>query len=114
MALLFGVRMALYLNSLMVLVPRWSAQTAAELTARYGCVFTVAPTPFLMDSVTHAEQHGSEQGDRMTPPDRTELLAKPALSEAERARNDTLFPKKKSLPPAPPRISCGVSSEVFR
>lgn len=60
-ALLFGVRMALCLNSLMVLVPRWSAQTAANLTARYGCVFTVAPTPFLMDSVTHAEQHGNEQ-----------------------------------------------------
>ena len=60
-ALLFGVRMALYLNSVMVLIPRWSAQTAAELTARYGCVFTVAPTPFLMDTVTHVEQYGAEQ-----------------------------------------------------
>ena len=60
-ALLFGVRMALYLNSGMVLIPRWSAETAAELVARYGCVFTVAPTPFLMDAVTHAEQHGDEQ-----------------------------------------------------
>lgn len=60
-ALLFGVRMALSLNSVMVLVPRWRVETAAELTARYGCVFTVAPTPFLMDTVVHAETYGVEQ-----------------------------------------------------
>lgn len=59
-ALLFGVRLALYLNSIMVLIPRWSAEVAAQLTARYGCVYTVAPTPFLADAVDHAEKFGSE------------------------------------------------------
>ena len=57
-ALLFGVRLALHLSAPMVLVSRWSAETAAELTARHRCVFTVAPTPFLMDVVDHAEKHG--------------------------------------------------------
>ncbi|MGI9334302.1 MAG: class I adenylate-forming enzyme family protein [Gammaproteobacteria bacterium] len=60
-ALLFGVRLALYIDSLMVLVPRWSAEIAAQLTARHGCVFTVAPTPYLMDAVGHAEKQGAEQ-----------------------------------------------------
>ena len=60
-ALLFGVRLALNLSALMVLVPRWSADTAASLVQRYGCVFTVAPTPFLLDTVTHAETHGGTQ-----------------------------------------------------
>ena len=60
-ALLFGVRLALHTNAVMVLVPRWSADTAADLVSRYRCVFTVAPTPFLMDAVTHAEAHGDEQ-----------------------------------------------------
>ena len=57
--LLFGVRMALYLNSIMVLIPRWSAATAAAALTLLviACVFTVAPTPFLMDTVTHAEQN---------------------------------------------------------
>lgn len=59
-ALLFGVRMSLLLSSLMVLVPRWSAAVAAELCERYQCGFTVAPTPFLMDVVEHAEQHGTK------------------------------------------------------
>jgi len=60
-ALLFGVRMSLYLNSTMVLVPRWSAQVGADLVERYGCTFTVAPTPYLMDAVTHAETSGNTQ-----------------------------------------------------
>ena len=58
-ALLFGVRMALRLGSAMVLVSRWRAETAVELIDRYGCVFTVAPTPFLVDIVTWAEQNGA-------------------------------------------------------
>ncbi|OED39335.1 hypothetical protein AB833_15480 [Chromatiales bacterium (ex Bugula neritina AB1)] len=59
-ALLFGVRMSLMLNSLMVLIPRWSVETAADLVSRYGCVYTVAPTPFLVDVVEHAETHGAD------------------------------------------------------
>jgi acyl-CoA synthetase (AMP-forming)/AMP-acid ligase II len=53
--------MSLYLNSTMVLVPRWSAQVGADLVERYGCTFTVAPTPYLMDAVTHAETSGNTQ-----------------------------------------------------
>ncbi|HIF69583.1 MAG TPA: hypothetical protein EYQ29_09820, partial [Candidatus Lambdaproteobacteria bacterium] len=60
-ALLFGVRMSLMLNSVMVLVTRWKAETAADLVERYQCVFTVAPTPFLVDTVAHAETHGIEK-----------------------------------------------------
>ena len=60
-ALLFGVRMSLMLNSVMVLIPRWKIETAAELVERYGCVYTVAPTPFLVDAVAHAETHGIEK-----------------------------------------------------
>ena len=60
-ALLFGVRMSLLLDSLMVLIPRWSAQTAADLVEKYGCVFTVAPTPYLVDTVVHAELNGTAQ-----------------------------------------------------
>ncbi|MEX3007697.1 class I adenylate-forming enzyme family protein [Hoeflea sp. TYP-13] len=61
-ALLFGVRMSLLLNSVMVLVPRWRIETAVDLIERHGCTFTVAPTPFLMDAVTWAEENG---GDRL-------------------------------------------------
>ena len=60
-ALLFGVRFSLLLNSPMVLVSRWKPETAVELIQRYGCSFTVAPTPFLVDIVTYAEQHGVEK-----------------------------------------------------
>ncbi|MGH1484077.1 MAG: class I adenylate-forming enzyme family protein [Geminicoccales bacterium] len=60
-ALLFGVRMSLLLNSVMVLIPRWKIETAVDLIERYGCVFTVAPTPFLVDMVTYAETHGIER-----------------------------------------------------
>lgn len=59
-ALLFGVRMSLMLSSLMVLIPRWKIDIAADLVSRYGCVYTVAPTPYLVDVVEHAEQHGAE------------------------------------------------------
>ena len=59
--LLFGVRLALWTGAPMVLVPRWSPQTAADLVDQYECVFTVAPTPFLMDAVDYAEQHGPDQ-----------------------------------------------------
>ena len=59
-ALLFGVCMALQTNAPMVLIPRWRAETAADLVSRYGCVYTVAPTPFLMDVVSHAENNGPE------------------------------------------------------
>ena len=61
MAVLFGVRMSLLLNSVMVLVPRWRAYTAADLCERYGCVYTVAPTPFLVDVVDYVEKHGIEK-----------------------------------------------------
>ncbi len=57
-ALLFGVCMALQTNAPMVLIPRWRAETAADLVSRYQCTFTVAPTPFLMDVVSHAEDNG--------------------------------------------------------
>ncbi len=60
-ALLFGVRMSLMLNSVMVLVPRWRIETAVELIERYGCAFTVAPTPFLMDMVAWAEENGIDR-----------------------------------------------------
>lgn len=60
-ALLFGVRMSLLLNSLMVLVPRWKIETAVDLIERYKCVYTVAPTPFLVDAVAHAEEHGAQR-----------------------------------------------------
>lgn len=60
-ALLFGVRMSLLLNSVMVLIPRWKIETAVDLIERYGCVYTVAPTPFLVDMVTYAETHGIER-----------------------------------------------------
>lgn len=59
-ALLFGVRMSLMLSSLMVLIPRWSVDVAADLVSRYGCVYTVAPTPYLVDVVEHAEKHGAD------------------------------------------------------
>jgi cyclohexanecarboxylate-CoA ligase/acyl-CoA synthetase len=60
-ALLFGVRMSLKLNSVMVLVPRWRIETAVELIERHGCAFTVAPTPFLMDMVSWAEENGNDR-----------------------------------------------------
>ncbi|MDA4848771.1 class I adenylate-forming enzyme family protein [Hoeflea poritis] len=60
-ALLFGVRMSLMLDSVMVLVPRWRIETAVDLIERYGCAFTVAPTPFLMDMVAWAEENGTER-----------------------------------------------------
>lgn len=60
-ALLFGVRLSLMLNSVMVLVPRWRIETAVELIERHGCVFTVAPTPFLMDMVAWAEENGVDR-----------------------------------------------------
>ena len=58
-ALLFGVRMSLMLNSVMVLVPRWRIATAVDLIERYGCTYTVAPTPFLTDMVDFVETHGA-------------------------------------------------------
>jgi cyclohexanecarboxylate-CoA ligase len=58
--LLYGVRLALMLGSPMVLVPRWKAEAAAGLVARYGCTFTAAPTPFVLDLVRFAEGHGPE------------------------------------------------------
>lgn len=58
-SLLFGVRFSLLLNSPMVLVSRWRTETVVELIDRYRCTFTVAPTPFLVDIVSHAETHGN-------------------------------------------------------
>ncbi len=58
-ALLFGVCMALQTSAPMVLIPRWRIDVAADLVSRYKCAFTVAPTPFLIDVVTHAETHGN-------------------------------------------------------
>ena len=59
--LLFGVRFGLLLSSPIIMIPRWSPQSAAEMTERHGCAFTVAPTPFLMDVVDYAERVGSAQ-----------------------------------------------------
>lgn len=60
-SLLFGVRFSLLLGSPMILVSRWRAETAVDLIHRYGCTFTVAPTPFLVDTVTWAERNGAEK-----------------------------------------------------
>ncbi|MCR9138688.1 MAG: AMP-binding protein [Alphaproteobacteria bacterium] len=60
-ALLFGVRLSLFLGSLMVLVPRWKIETAVDLIDQYKCVYTVAPTPFLVDAVAYAEEQGCER-----------------------------------------------------
>jgi len=60
-ALLFGVRFSLLLGSPMVMATRWRPEVAVDLIDRYGCTFTVAPTPFLMDLVTWAEHHGAER-----------------------------------------------------
>ncbi|QMU59223.1 MAG: AMP-binding protein [Boseongicola sp.] len=60
-SLLFGVRFSLLLDSPMVLVSRWKIKTAVELIERYGCTFTVAPTPFLVDMVSYAEAHGNDR-----------------------------------------------------
>lgn len=60
-SLLFGVRFSLLLDSPMILVSRWKVDTAVELIDRYGCTFTVAPTPFLSDIVTYAEQNGLDK-----------------------------------------------------
>ena len=60
-SLLFGVRFSLLLDSPMILVSRWKIDTAVNLIERYGCTFTVAPTPFLVDLVAYAEQHGNER-----------------------------------------------------
>ena len=60
-SLLFGVRFSLLLDSPMVLVSRWNIDTAVTLIERYGCKFTVAPTPFLVDTITYAERNGNER-----------------------------------------------------
>lgn len=60
-ALLFGVRMSLMLNSVMVLVPRWRVATAVDLIEKYGCAYTVAPTPFLTDMVDFVEANGTNR-----------------------------------------------------
>ncbi len=60
-SLLFGVRFSLLLNSPMILVSRWKIETAVDLIHRYGCTFTVAPTPFLVDTVAWCEAHGDEK-----------------------------------------------------
>jgi len=59
--LLFGVRLGIRLGSPIVMVPRWSPEVAADLTERHRCAFAVAPTPFLMDVVDHAERHGADR-----------------------------------------------------
>lgn len=60
-AFLFGVRLALALDSALILVSRWKIETAVDLIERYQCVFTVAPTPFLIDTVEYAEKNGIER-----------------------------------------------------
>lgn len=60
-SLLFGVRFSLLLDSVMVLVSRWKVDIAVDLIDRYACTFTVAPTPFLVDIVTYAEENGIEK-----------------------------------------------------
>ena len=60
-ALLFGVRFSLLLDSPMILVSRWKTDTAVDLIERYNCTFTVAPTPFLIDIVSFAEKNGNER-----------------------------------------------------
>ena len=60
-ALLFGVRFSLLLNSPMIMVSRWKIDAVVDLIERYKCSFTVAPTPFLVDVVSYAEQNGHER-----------------------------------------------------
>jgi cyclohexanecarboxylate-CoA ligase len=60
-SMLFGVRFSLLLDSPMILVSRWKIDTAVELIDRYGCTFTVAPTPFLSDVVSYAEENGPDR-----------------------------------------------------
>ena len=60
-SLLFGVRFSLLLNSPMIMVSRWKTDIAVNLIERYGCTFTVAPTPFLVDLVDYAEKHGNDR-----------------------------------------------------
>ena len=60
-ALLFGVRFSLWLGSPMILVTRWKPEAAVDLIDKYKCSFTVAPTPFLIDIVTYAEQNGTNR-----------------------------------------------------
>lgn len=60
-SLLFGVRFPLLLGSPMVLVSRWKIDTAVTLIERYECTFTVAPTPFLVDMIAHAEHNGNDR-----------------------------------------------------
>lgn len=60
-ALLFGVRFSLLLDSPMILVSRWKIETVVNLIERYQCTFTVAPTPFLVDIINYAEQNGHER-----------------------------------------------------
>ena len=60
-SLLFGVRFSLLLDSPMILVSRWKIDTAVQLIDQYKCIFTVAPTPFLMDMVSYAEKNGNER-----------------------------------------------------
>lgn len=57
----YGVELALEAGCPMVLMPTWDAAVLAELTARYGCTFVAAPTPFLFDVVEHAERFGAAQ-----------------------------------------------------
>ncbi|MEM6887024.1 MAG: AMP-binding protein [Pseudomonadota bacterium] len=60
-AVLFGVRFSLLLNSPMILIPRWNADTAANLIGKYGCTFAAGPTPFVHDLVEYAELNGPEK-----------------------------------------------------
>ena len=55
----YGVELALAAGCPMVLLPSWDARQCAELTARYGCTFVAAPTPFLVDVVDEAERDPS-------------------------------------------------------
>ncbi len=88
--LLFGVRLGLMLGSPIVLVPRWSAATAAELTSRYGCAFVAAPAPFVMDVVAFAEQHGPEAFTSLRYfPSGGAPMPLPLLERAERALPET-------------------------
>ena len=46
-----GARLALHTGAPLVLLERWDPARALELSARYGCAFTAAATPFLKDLV---------------------------------------------------------------
>lgn len=53
----YGLRMALYHGSRLVLQDQWNASAACELIQRERCTYTLAATTFLRDLVDEAQTH---------------------------------------------------------